>query len=68
MSVRAYWDTWCDGPGPDGNGCLQWADEATSLDSARDARRRAKAWGWIFRRGVGDLCPDCQKRVEEGAS
>src|SRR4051812_8031512 len=68
VTVRAYYDVWCDGPGPDGGGCLSWADQATSLLSVRDARKRAKRDGWVHKRGVGDLCPDCQERVAAHAA
>jgi hypothetical protein len=62
VTVRPYYDVWCDGPGRDGDGCIKWNTEATG-DTQSEARKRSLATGWIYKRGVGDLCPECQRRV-----
>ena len=66
MSVRAYYDVWCD---IDGRLCVGWAEGATSSGrhARRDARRAAKELGWSLIRSEGkllDVCPACrQERV-----
>jgi hypothetical protein len=57
MSVRAYYDVWCDG-----EDCDHWAEWATSY-TLKAARQRAVEGGWTYKRGVGDLCPDCQEKA-----
>lgn len=58
VSVRKYVDVWCDG-----EGCLTWADQATSHTS-KEARANAKWLGWkVNLPGGRDLCPRC---VREG--
>lgn len=49
MSVRCYWDTWCDN-----DECLQWCQGGTG-DSKKEARDNAKRIGWL-RLGAKDLC------------
>lgn len=66
MSIRAYYDVWCDGVG-DGiepGDCGQWAEGATTIEyeGRSVARRRARRAGWTYRRGIGDLCPRCEAR------
>ncbi len=64
MSVFPYYDVWCDGPGPAGDGCDDWCRSATG-PTVREARRLAREAGWVHRRGVGDLCPDCARLIDE---
>ncbi len=52
MSVFPYYDVWCDGPGPAGDGCDDWCRSATG-PTVREARRLAREAGWVHRRGVG---------------
>lgn len=67
MSVRSYFDVWCDGPDPEGCPRGDWCVGATA-DSAREARAGAKQLGWVYRSGVGDLCPRCQKIIAAAAN
>ena len=58
MSARPTWTVHCDGSDIDGtraDGCYWWIAER---DTAPEARRVAKANGWIRRDGR-DLCPPC---------
>lgn len=71
MTVRAYFDVWCDGYGPDGEepgDCGQWAEGATALEYEGKgmARTRAKLKGWKLLRGIGDICPSCFKHNRYG--
>lgn len=65
MSIRAYYDVWCDGFGPDGTepgDCGNWAEGATAMEyeGKRRARKRAiSEHGWTHKRGIGDLCRSC---------
>lgn len=68
MSVRAYFDTWCD---VQGERCKDWAEGGTG-DSFTEARANAKRLGWkntTLRTADGgmirgaDVCPECQKDV-----
>ena len=71
MSVRAYYDVWCDAILDDGETCGEWCEQATS-DDAKIARRRARAYGWKPLRlpdgKRGDCCPDCHARLRERPS
>lgn len=69
MTVRAYFDVWCDVESPR---CTGWADGATALqhEGRSRARKRARAMGWKPYRtesgARGDACPDCVKWLAEG--
>ena len=55
MSVRTYYDTFCDFPD-----CLSWAENCTSCDSRNDARNKAENTGWTYVRWYReyyDMCP-----------
>ena len=53
-------DIFCDGILESGNLCPQWAEGASSIDSAAAARELARHAGWVRRDGR-DLCPECAK-------
>ena len=62
MSIRPYYDVWCD---VEKDGCIGWEQQATS-STRRDAWRRAKACGWKSKRVAGKtihVCPNCQKAL-----
>lgn len=43
--------------------CAQWTDGSDHSMTVRHARRAARQWGWIYKkgpRGMIDVCPDCQ--------
>lgn len=52
MSVRQYWDVWCDD-----ESCAQWCDSATANTKAR-ARENAIKANWTYTKATGDRCPD----------
>ncbi len=62
-------DTFCDFPE-----CLSWAENGTSSVSRNDARNKAEAAGWTYKRWYGeyyDMCPrhkDKNPRDEEISS
>ena len=55
MSVRTFYDVFCDFPD-----CLCWAEGRTSCESRNDARNKAEEAGWTYKRGGDgqyyDLC------------
>lgn len=68
MSVRAYFDTWCDV-------CGAWNDADAALTSARESWAAARARGWAIRvvfdplygRRRAHLCPSCVKKHDAAA-
>lgn len=62
MAIVVTCDVFCDGPD-----CPQWTNGVTGRGTRFwDARRNAKASGWVYvKHGDGwkDLCPDCQKEL-----
>lgn len=64
MSVRAYYDVWCDGigDGEEPGDCGNWAEGATAMEyeGKRMAVKRAKREGWKRTKDGRDLCPRCQ--------
>ena len=63
MSVRPYYDVWCD---IEDERCIGWEQTATS-PTRRDVRPIAKAHGWSTIRRDGktpDVCPNCKDRGE----
>ncbi len=69
MSIRTFYDTFCDFPD-----CLAWAENSTSSESRNDARNKAEAEGWAYKRWYNeyyDMCPyhkDKNPRDEEISS
>lgn len=54
MSVRVWYDVWCDGPG-----CSAWSDLGGGRTRSL-ARAMAKRYGWT-RKGGQDFCPKCTR-------
>lgn len=59
MSVRAYYDVWCDA-----DDCLLWCEGATA-STPRQARRNAARMGWTYSRKHGDRC---KHHIPEGVT
>ena len=70
MSVRAYFDVWCDIEGPR---CRGWCEQATAMEyeGRQKARWRAKREGWVVIQRDGkrlDVCPNCAATSSQEAA